>query len=105
MEHIAAVLLLVACSDNLADCREVPAPEALYETVDACETERPFIVGDLAGKAPRIIGTCVYVDPALEEADAELVWDITPGGVLQASIETPDYSIASSGDVPVDSGQ
>lgn len=99
MEHVAAVLLLVACSDNLEDCRELPAPVPIYESIEDCDTELPFTMSDLSGKAPRILGTCVYVDPALEEEDAELVWDIQPGGTLLARVEISNYAIASNGGV------
>ena len=100
MEHIAAVLLLVACSEDFSDCREIPAPVPLYESFENCSGELPFILSDLSGRASRVLGTCVYVDPALEEEDAELVWDITPGGTLLARIETPDYSVAAHDQQP-----
>ncbi|MBL8583881.1 MAG: hypothetical protein JNL61_16860 [Rhizobiaceae bacterium] len=96
MEHIAAVLLLVACSDDLKDCREVPSPTPIYESIEDCDGDLPFTMSDLSGKAPRILGTCVYVDPALEEEDAELVWDIQPGGTLYARVEIPNYAVAAN---------
>ena len=38
----------------------------------------------------------VTVDPALEEEDAELVWDVKPDGTLVASISVPDVMVASN---------
>ena len=43
MEHIAAFLLIVGCSPDLAECREMPTPTAIYETIEDCEAERPAI--------------------------------------------------------------
>jgi hypothetical protein len=34
------------------------------------------------------------VDPALEEGDGEIVWNVTPEGQLDASVETPGESPA-----------
>jgi hypothetical protein len=98
MEHIAAVLLLVACSDSLADCREIPAPVPIYESFEACQTEFPFTMSEMSGKAPRVLGTCVFVDPALEEEDAELVWDVRPDGTLEATVEATGYAVAVGGE-------
>jgi hypothetical protein len=88
MEHIAAILLIVGCSSDLSQCRELPAPTPLFETAEACAQTQPFALDDFAGRKPRVFGTCVAVDPALEEADAEIVWSITPDGRLDASVET-----------------
>ena len=43
-----------------------------------------------------MIAKCVTVDPALEEEDAELVWDINPDGTLFAEIGSPDIMVASN---------
>jgi hypothetical protein len=87
MEHIAAILLIVGCSSDLTQCRELPAPTPLFETAEACAQTRPFAVDELAGRKPRVFGTCVAVDPALEEEPAEIVWAVTPDGRLDASVE------------------
>ena len=87
MEHVAAILLIVGCSGDLAQCRELPAPTPAFETVEACTHAQPFALSDLAGRRDRVFATCVAVDPALEQEDAQIVWSITPQGHLNASVE------------------
>ena len=89
MEHIAAILLIVGCSNNLQDCHELPAPVTVFETAQDCAGQRPFTLDDMAGQQPRIFGKCLPVDPALEEEDGSIVWDVTPDGRLEASVEQP----------------
>jgi hypothetical protein len=95
MEHIAALLLIVGCSDDLAQCRELPAPVPIFETVEECQSELPVGLRTFAGQHPRLLAKCVTVDPALEEEDAELVWDVKSDGTLTASISVPDVMVAS----------
>ena len=97
MEHIAALLLIIGCSDDLGSCRELPAPIPVYETYEECEGDLPVAMGMMNGEASRVMAKCVFVDPALEEEDAELVWDITPEGALEASIGAPEMMVASGG--------
>lgn len=87
MEHIAALLLIVGCSGNMAECRELPAPTPVYETFEECEAERPVSMRELENEAPRVMATCVYVDPALVYDDAVLEWDVTDDGKLTATLE------------------
>jgi hypothetical protein len=96
MEHIAALLLIVGCSENLAQCRELPAPVAVFETVEDCESELPVNLHNFIGRHPQLFAKCVTVDPALEEEDAELSWDVKPDGTLVASISAPDVMVASN---------
>ena len=97
MEHIAALLLLVGCADDLRQCRELPAPTPIFETMEECDavigpTRRSF-----EGAEARVFARCVYVDPAIEEEDAELVWDITADGRLEAEVTAGNATIASHG--------
>ena len=39
MEHIAAFMILIACSDDYKTCTEQPAPAVAYEAVSQCEAE------------------------------------------------------------------
>jgi hypothetical protein len=96
MEHIAALLLIVGCSDDLAQCRELPPPVAVYETVEECEGNLQPSIGLFTTKHTQVFGQCVEVDPAVEEEDAELVWDVKPDGTLYALIEVPEIMVASS---------
>jgi len=96
MEHIAAVLFIVGCSPDLAQCRELPAPTPIFETAQECASERPFALEDLAARAPRVLATCIALDPADEEEDGEIDWTITPDGRLAASFEKPSVMIAAN---------
>ena len=73
----------------------IPAPIPVYETVEECEGDLPIAIRMVTGTAQQIMAQCVEVDPALEEEDAELVWDINPDGTLYASVEVPQVMVAS----------
>lgn len=87
MEHIAAFMLIVGCTPDLAECREIPTPTAIYEVVEDCEAERPAISARHEDAAPRMFAQCFTVDPLLTESDAEIVWTVTPEGNLSAWVE------------------
>lgn len=96
MEHIAAVLLIIGCSNDLSQCRELPAPVTIFETADECMSERPFTLNSMEGAAERVMGTCIAVDPALEEEEGELVWSVNSDGTLEAAFETPQMVASNS---------
>lgn len=101
MEHIAALLMLVGCSTDLAECRELPAPTAVFETMEECDATLIDALAGAAGTYPRVFADCAAVDPALEEMDAEIVWDVTPENGLIAAVEPigdPDILVASATD-------
>lgn len=101
MEHIAALLLIVGCSDDLAQCRELPAPVPIFETVEECQSELPHSMQKFMNDYPQIMANCVFVDPAMAEEDAELVWNVNGEGNLVASVESSsDVMVArnASGD-------
>lgn len=95
MEHVAALLLLIGCSDDLGQCRELPAPTEVYETVEECEVDLQPSISLFTTRHPQVFGQCVEVDPAIEEEDAELVWDVKPDGTLYAMIEVPEVMVAA----------
>ncbi len=96
MEHIAAVLLIIGCSGDLSQCTELPAPATVFETYEECGRERQPALNALSGRADRVFGTCIAVDPALEDDYAEIVWKLRPDGTLEASVEKGGMQIASS---------
>ncbi len=87
MEHIAAILLIVGCSSDLSQCRELPSPVTVFEAAEECNQAWPFAIEDLAGSSPRIFGKCIEIDPALEEEAGEIIWQVTPDDGLEASIQ------------------
>lgn len=96
MEHIAAVLFIVGCSPDLAQCHELPAPAPIFETAQDCASEQPFALEDMAGRAPRVLATCIAVDPADEEENGEIDWTVTPAGGLTASFGRPSVMLAAN---------
>ena len=98
MEHIAAVLLIIGCSGDLKTCSELPVDVAIYETYEECEADLDPTINWFSGSRDKIFGQCVYVDPAMEEEDAELVWDIGKDGKLHASVEAAQPPVVNNVD-------
>ena len=100
MEHIAALLLVIGCSNTMTECRELPVPVSVFATAEQCIAERPFALGDVQGQAPHIVGQCLSVDPALEDDYNKIAWNVRPDGTLDASLEVSNMLLASSGTRP-----
>ncbi|TSE04464.1 hypothetical protein C1D09_024095 [Mesorhizobium intechi] len=96
MEHIAALLLVIGCSNSMTDCRELQVPVSIFETADQCTAERPFAMGDVQGQAQRIVARCLAVDPALEDDYDQVVWKVRPDGSLEASLAISGLVMASN---------
>ena len=93
MEHVAAIMLLIACSDDLSLCQEATAPTIAYETMQDCERDIEPAMRDIAVEAPTVLAQCFQIDPALFAEDVEISWDITEGGVLDAELALINPSI------------
>ncbi|MEM5473115.1 hypothetical protein WNZ14_15380 [Hoeflea sp. AS60] len=93
MEHIAAFMLLIACSDDLQTCREYPAPAEAYETVEQCETELNPAVRMMPSGQMKPFGKCVEIDPALVYEDVEIVWDVTKANGIEVALEVINPSM------------
>jgi len=98
MEHIAAIMLLVACSDDLGACREMPAAVPFYMSAAECEAELEPAIIAVTQSAPQAFGQCLAVDPAGEGGDATVTWEIREDGVFRAALEYNDVLIASASD-------
>ena len=86
-EDIAALLLVIGCSDDLSQCRELPAPVSIFETKEDCDQQLPDSLGAFTGQLEQLYAQCLSVDPAMEDEDTELVWEVHPDGTLIASVE------------------
>ena len=96
-EDIAALLLVIGCSDDLSQCRELPAPVSIFETKEDCDQQLPDSLGAFTGQFEQLYAQCLSVDPAMEDEDTELVWEVHPDGTLIASVEAvPPQEIEST---------
>jgi len=89
MSQLAAVLLLVACPADLTECREASAPQPVYESIAACQSDKsaqPNVSTD--GK--QLLGTCITIDASMLIEDAEIVWDVTADRQLSAEVRLID---------------
>jgi hypothetical protein len=94
MGHVAALLLLIGCSDDLSQCRELPAPTSFYETKAECDRALPSSLGAFTGQFEQLYAQCIPVDPTLQR-DAISIWKVYPDGTLIASAQATDVRIAS----------
>ncbi|MEQ8480522.1 MAG: hypothetical protein RIC18_07685 [Hoeflea sp.] len=104
MEHIAAFMILIACSEDLNTCSEQPAPAIAFETMQQCEMDLSPSMRMVAGNSSRTFGRCIEIDPALLYEDAEIVWDVTEEQGLEVTVEliNPGMSIQSVARAPSD---
>lgn len=96
MEHIAAIMLLIGCADDLSLCREIRVEVPFHETVAECERQIEPAMVAVSDRYPQLFGQCLEVDPADEHADNDLVWNVNVDGVLVAAFRSPDIMIASA---------
>ena len=94
MEHIAAFMILIACSDDLQACNEIPAPAIAYETVQECEAELTTAMRTISASQDNSYGKCVEIDPALFYEDVEIVWDVTRIEGLEVTLEVINPQVA-----------
>ena len=101
MEHIAALLLIIGCSEDLSQCCELPAPVPVYETSSPGQVE--WILSDSGARAlvvesaelAEVVASVRSALPRLEH-----VWVIDDGAldtltslgatVADAEVENPE---------------
>jgi len=86
LEHIAALLLVIGCHDDLSQCREMPTPVSVFETKEDCDQQLPNALGALTEEFEQLFGQCLLIDPAVDEEDARLVWEVLPDGTLVSPV-------------------
>ena len=97
MEHIAALLLIVGCSNGLEQCHELPTSVSVFETMQECASRRPVAVAELRHSQQRIFSRCLAVDPALEDDYDWISWHVRDDGTFDASVEIAGTVVASNG--------
>ena len=55
-EDIAALLLVIGCSDDLSQCSELPAPVSIFETKEDCDQQLPDSLGAFTGQFEQLYG-------------------------------------------------
>lgn len=104
MEHLAALLLIVGCSDDLSQCNELPAPTVAYQSMETCESDMEAAFSQYVRDYPQIFAQCVTFDPELLQMDAQIVWEIDDAEHLLASVEPVGQSRQEIASRPIDSG-
>ena len=96
-EDIGALLLIIGCSDDFSTCSELPASVSIFETKEDCDQQLPNSLGAFTGQFEQLYAQCLSVDPAMEDEDTELVWEVHPDGTLIAAVEpAPPEEIEST---------
>ncbi|WP_455272637.1 hypothetical protein [Rhizobium herbae] len=86
MEHIAAIMMLVGCTQGNVECKELPAPAVGFETAEECHDLLQPSVNDARGGYKIVYGKCAAIDPALYIEDATITWDITSANELDVQV-------------------
>ncbi|WP_426229007.1 hypothetical protein [Pararhizobium sp. DWP3-4] len=86
MEHIAAIMMLVGCTQGNVECKELPAPAVGFETAEDCQALLQPSLDEFRGKYKIVYGKCAAIDPALYIEDATITWAITPANELDVQV-------------------
>ncbi len=90
MEHIAAIMMLVGCTQGNIECKELPAPAVGFETAEECHALLRPSLNDVKGRYKIVYGKCAAIDPALYIEDATITWAITPANELDVQVTFDD---------------
>ncbi|PWW02021.1 hypothetical protein DFR52_102686 [Hoeflea marina] len=96
MQSLAAVMLVVSCTQVPEKCTEIPVPVPAYETMAACMDDLRPMMGQADVRKGQIIGACASFDSALFERDAAIVWDVSAAGRLSVELEADSMAVASA---------
>lgn len=94
MEQLAAILLIVGCSEDLAACQQVPAPLPIYASANECEAALPEAIGGHVDGFSQILARCVTTE---EPQRTRLTWDVSTEGHLFATAKTVSHHVAQIG--------
>lgn len=86
MDQIVAIMLLVGCSGDGANCTEIPVPTPSYASIEECRAELPLQIRFTSTYDDRVVGACAGVDAALLERSATIEWALSRAGDLRVEI-------------------
>lgn len=92
MEHIAAILMLVACEQGNTACRQLPMSTTPFETTQDCKVSLQPALAEATHNFTVVHGKCVEVDPALYIEDATIEWTVT-GDTLNVKVRFEDEAV------------
>lgn len=97
MEHFAAFMILIACSDDVGTCSERPSPAVAFESLKYCEMELAPAIRETDGNSAKAFGRCIQIDPTLLDQDLEIVWDVTEADGLEVAVNAtgPEINVRS----------
>lgn len=87
MSAAAILLMIVGCNGSLEDCRELPAPEPFYSSIETCEADNVLAAVHHSGDFDQVFGACAVFDEGLVGSDAEIVWDVSRDEGLTVAVE------------------
>lgn len=101
MEQIAAILLLLGCSDDGRVCTELHPRQANFDTEASCEAAVPDALRMAGEENPLALAKCVPFEP-LADGQVDIVWHLNDRGELFASVvpypgdEMPDDTVVAT---------
>lgn len=95
MEHVAALLLIVGCSTNTTVCTEIPVPQPIYRSVDACEAAKPLAMRLTGTFDRRLVANCAGLTQAELDGSASVEWAVNRAGHLIVAIADAPQLVAS----------
>ncbi|MGE0585969.1 MAG: hypothetical protein AB7O39_12615 [Flavobacteriaceae bacterium] len=85
MEPVTAIMLLIACNDEMRVCREAVHSAKEYVSVAACEEGLEHALKrDDSG--PQRIGQCLPVAAGYSPSEVSLIWHMSTRGELYAEL-------------------
>lgn len=96
MQSLAAIMLVVSCTQVPEKCAEIPVPVPAYETLADCQDDLRPMMNQADVRKGQIIGACATFDSALLESDAVVLWDVSAKGSLSIELEADSMAVASA---------
>ena len=95
MEHIAAFMLLVGCTQDASVCKEIPVPVPTYESMAECRKDLPLEIRLSGSTDTKVLGACKAVDASTFERSASLDWAVSRDGQLVINFDAEPQMVAS----------